>query len=56
MKKLVYCFCEVPVGVYEKTEKGYAYTSNIANEQKLRKRSLVFSSKYNLWGSFKREL
>jgi len=54
MKKLVYYYRDVPLGVLEKTEKRYVYTSNIANEQKLRD-NIAVRANYELWGSFKRE-
>lgn len=52
--QLHYYFCDVPLGVLTKTEKGFADTSNIANEQKLRDH-IVVSCEYNLWGCLNRE-
>jgi len=54
MNKMAYYYCDVPLGILEKTEKGYAYTSNIDNEQKLRD-NIAVRANYELWGSFKRE-
>jgi len=51
MNKMAYYFCDVPLGVLEKTERGYAYTSNIDNEQELRDNTAVCVG-YELWGSF----
>ena len=52
--KLYYFFCDTPLGFLTKTEKGYAYTSNIDNEQKFRDHTAV-SCEYSLWGSLNRE-
>jgi hypothetical protein len=52
--ELSYCFCGVQLGVLTRTAKGYAYTSNLANEEKLRDHTVVRGN-YNLWWSLKRE-
>ena len=43
------------MGVIEKLENGYAYTSNIRNEQKLAEGYILTSVNYNLFGSNKKE-
>jgi hypothetical protein len=45
----------IPLGVVERTENGYRYTSYTENEQEPLKRRWFTQSDYNLWGSFKRE-
>jgi len=47
-------FYKTPMGVLERNEKGYVYTSYIENEQMLRERRLMSDSEYSLWGSYKR--
>ena len=46
-------FRRLPLGELQKTEKGYSYTSNSANEQELR--DLLLAYGYNLWSSSARE-
>ena len=51
--KLTLFFHRMPLGVLEKTENGYRYTSYADNEQELR--DLLIAHDYTLFGSFKRE-
>lgn len=53
--KLILFYCTTPLGVLEKSNNGYVYTSNIKNEQRLSEEHLLISSDYNLYNSFKRE-
>jgi len=53
--KLTLFFCRVPLGVLEKGESGYAYTSYTANEQMLLIQGALFYSEYGLWDSYRRE-
>ena len=51
--KLTLFFRRMPLGVLERTEKSYRYTSYLDNEQTLRE--LLIAHDYTLFGSFKRE-
>jgi len=53
--KLTYFYGNVPLGVLEKTEGGYVYTSYTANEEMLQMRGHLYYSEYGLWHSYKRE-
>jgi len=53
--KLTYFFCRIPLGVLEKTDNGYAYTSYTANEHWLLNRGSLCYSEYGLWDSYGRE-
>jgi len=54
-EKLKYMYCEREMGILEKVENGYRYTSNVANEQALLEEGLLAYSEYSLWFSHNRE-
>ena len=53
--RIYYYYCSTVLGFVEKTEDGYKYTSNIPNEQNLKRNLLVTESRYTLFDSFERE-
>jgi len=52
--KLKYFYCTHELGILEKVEDGYRYTSNVSNEQMMLQRRLYFRCEYDLWDSNKR--
>jgi len=55
--KLTLFYCDLQMGVLEKTEKGYVYNSNIENEERmidLIESKLLPDSVYSLWYSYNR--
>ena len=55
MQRSQYFYCATPLGTLEKTPKGYKYTSNVRNEQRLKDAYLLIDSNYSLWNSTERE-
>ena len=53
--KIGYYYRSILLGVLEKTENGFIYTSNIANEQYSVDKGILTFSEYGLWNSYKRE-
>jgi len=43
------------MGVLERTERGYMFSSNLENEQKIKDVGILTSHDYSLWHSIKRE-
>ena len=53
--KMTLCYSGHPLGILEKTDNGYRYSSNIEIEQDLKDRGVLMHSEYSLWYSVKRE-
>ena len=53
--KVTLCYRGLVLGVLEKTDCGYMYSSHYDNEQKARDSGLLTKSEYSLWYSKKRE-
>jgi hypothetical protein len=53
--KLTLYFRRIPLGVLEKIENEYIYTSYIENEQQTQLMQLLTTYEYSLWGSSKRK-
>jgi len=52
--KLKYMYNTHEMGVLEKVEDGYQYTSNAHNEETLLNQGVLMRNEYGLWGSQKR--
>ena len=48
-------YCTHEMGILEKVENGYKYTSNVENEQMLLEKGFIEHSEYSLWSSCGRE-
>jgi hypothetical protein len=48
-------YCSHEMGILEKVENGYKYTSNAENEQMLLEKGFLDHSEYSLWFSYGRE-
>ena len=55
VEKVSLYYCTTPLGVLVKTYRGYSYTSDVRNEQKLKEEYLLCDSNYTLFDSDKRE-
>ena len=53
--KIGYYYRGILLGMLEKTENGYSYTSDTANEQYIMDGQLLTSDEYKLWNSYKKE-
>ena len=55
VEKVCFYYCTTPLGVLVKTSRGYSYTSNTRNEQRLKDELHLHESNYTLFDSCKRE-